>query len=162
MSKEHTAFVVYVQHKYVDVVKVMTTIYLYGVDAVVLPIAFMKQWAKCFLRLADSILLTITAKLILVFVAGFYCTLWSVKSPFNSNIFVQNFLCWCIDFVGYELFKYLLMECCWFTPRNNLFLQLLKRTAIYTHNQVRWRNGVTHQFTSSAYEHLNKLSLLCP
>ena len=40
----------------------------------------------------------------------------------------------------------LLTEGCWFTPRNNLFLQLWKLTAIY--NQTWLRNGVKHQFTS--------------
>ena len=39
----------------------------------------------------------------------------------------------------------LLTEGCWFTPRNNLFLQLLKLTAIF--NQTWLKNGVKHQFT---------------
>ena len=37
-------------------------------------------------------------------------------------------------------------ECCWFTPRNNVFLQLWKLTSIY--NQTWMNNGVKHQFTS--------------
>ena len=40
----------------------------------------------------------------------------------------------------------LLTEGCWFNPRNNLFLQLWKLTAIY--NQVRLTKDVKHQFTS--------------
>ena len=36
----------------------------------------------------------------------------------------------------------LLMEGCWFTPKNNLFLQLWKLTAIY--NQRWLENGVKH------------------
>ena len=40
----------------------------------------------------------------------------------------------------------LLTEGFWFTPRNNLFLQLWKLTAIY--NQILLKNGVKHQFTS--------------
>ena len=40
----------------------------------------------------------------------------------------------------------LLTEGCWFTPRNNLFLQLWKLTAIY--NQSWLKNGVKHYFNS--------------
>ena len=40
----------------------------------------------------------------------------------------------------------MLTEGCWFTPRNNLFLQLWKPTAIY--NQIKLKNGVKHQITS--------------
>ena len=36
----------------------------------------------------------------------------------------------------------LLKEGCWFTPRNNLFLQLWKLTAIY--NQIWLKNDVNH------------------
>ena len=38
-----------------------------------------------------------------------------------------------------------LTEGCWLTPRNNVFLQLWKLTAIYNPNMV--ENGVKHQFT---------------
>ena len=40
----------------------------------------------------------------------------------------------------------LLTDGCWFTPRNNVFLQLWKLTAI--HNQTWLKIGVKHQFTS--------------
>ena len=40
----------------------------------------------------------------------------------------------------------LLTEGCLFNPRNNVFLQLWKLTAIY--NQTWLKNGVKHQFTS--------------
>ena len=40
----------------------------------------------------------------------------------------------------------LLTEGCWFTPRNKLFLQLWKLTAIY--DQIRLKNGVKQQFMS--------------
>ena len=40
----------------------------------------------------------------------------------------------------------LLTEGCWSTPRNSLFLQLWKLTAIY--NQTWLKNGVKHLFTS--------------
>ena len=39
-----------------------------------------------------------------------------------------------LDYIGY-----------WFTPRNNLFLQLWKLTAIF--NQIWLKNVVKHQFT---------------
>ena len=40
----------------------------------------------------------------------------------------------------------LLMEGCWFTTRNNLFLQHWKLTIIF--NQMRLKNGVKHYITS--------------
>ena len=56
----------------------------------------------------------------------------------------------------------LVTEGCWFTPWNNLFLQLWKLTAIY--NQTCLKNGVKHQFTSPSpvthtHTHTHSLSL---
>ena len=48
-----------------------------------------------------------------------------------------------------------LTEGCCFTPRNNVFLQLWKLTAIY--NLKRLKNGVKHQFTSTQYQNWAKL-----
>ena len=45
----------------------------------------------------------------------------------------------------------LLTECFWFNPRNNVFLQLWKLTAIC--NQIRLENGVKHQYTVTPYTH---------
>ena len=49
----------------------------------------------------------------------------------------------------------LLMEGYWFTPSNDLFLQLWRLTAIY--NQTWLNNGVKHQFTSPHFTHLFSL-----
>ena len=55
----------------------------------------------------------------------------------------------------------LLTEGCWFTPRNNVFLQLWKLTTI--HNQRWLKNGVKHQFTSPQWSvcHNTLLVITC-
>ena len=54
----------------------------------------------------------------------------------------------------------LLTEGCWFTPMNNMILQMWKLTTIY--NQKRLKNGVKHEFTSPQYAqmYINHVFLL--
>ena len=48
----------------------------------------------------------------------------------------------------------LITQGCWFTPRNNLFLQMWKLTAKYNHRRL--KNGVKHQVTITINQIMNK------